>query len=64
MEKGKKHMVYYAVYRNRQKYCVVETRERAENVKRALIEKANTFQNKTNCFVNLSVSIREIVVDG
>lgn len=56
-------MVYYAVYRNRQKYCVVETMERAENIKRALIEKANTFQNKTNCFVNLSVSIREIVVD-
>lgn len=57
-------MVYYAVYRNRQKYCVVETRERAENIKRALVEKANEFQNKTNCFVNLSVSIKEIVVDG
>lgn len=57
-------MVYYAVYRNNRKYCVVETRERAENIKRALIEKANAFQNKANCFVNLSVSIREIVVDG
>ena len=53
-------MTYYAVYRNRQKYCVVETRERAENIKRELIKRANDYQNKTNCFVNLSVAIKEI----
>lgn len=53
-------MKYYAVYRNRQKYCVVESEERAKNIAQALIEKANRFQNENNCFANLSVKIREI----
>lgn len=53
-------MMYYAVYRNNTRYCVVDSKERAENIAKALIKKANDYQNKINCFVNLSVTIREI----
>jgi len=50
----------YAIYKNGKKYCVVESKERAENIKRELVKKENAKQNDKNIFVNLSVEIREI----
>lgn len=50
----------YAIYKNGKKYLVADTKIGAENIKRNLIERENKRQNGKNCFVNLSVEIREI----
>lgn len=50
----------YAIYKNGRKYAVVESKERAESIKRAVIAKENEKQNRNNLFINLVVEIREI----
>lgn len=50
---------YYIVRHNGKRYCICSTKEQAENVKKCLIEKINSYQNKRNCFTNISVSITE-----